>query len=91
MEKSKILKTVTVAAVIFIVLLAIALVTNLVKLNRLNARKTELNARIAEVERQIERNDAELERVQSDSYIDRYARELLNMQGKDDEAFTGKA
>ena len=90
MEKNKIVRIITVSAVIFIVLLFIALVMNLVTLTRLNNRKAELESKLTEIREQIEANNAEIDYISSDEYIDAYAREYLNMKGKDEEAFTGK-
>ena len=90
MDKNKIVRIITVAAVIFIVLLLIALVMNLVTLTRLNNRKAELESKLTEIREQIEANNAEIDYISSDEYIDAYAREYLNMKGKDEEAFTGK-
>lgn len=90
MEKNKIVRIITVSAVIFIVLLLIALVMNLVTLTRLNNRKAELENKLTEIREQIEANNAEIDYISSDEYIDAYAREYLNMKGKDEEAFTGK-
>ena len=90
MEKNKIVRIITVSAVIFIVLLLIALVMNLVTLTRLNNRKAELESKLTEIREQIEANNAEIDYISSDAYIDAYAREYLNMKGKDEEAFTGK-
>ena len=90
MEKNKIVRIITVSAVIFIVLLLIALVMNLVTLTRLNTRKAELESKLTEIREQIEANNAEIDYISSDEYIDAYAREYLNMKGKDEEAFTGK-
>ena len=90
MEKNKIVRIITVSAVIFIVLLLIALVMNLVTLTRLNNRKAELESKLTDIREQIEANNAEIDYISSDEYIDAYAREYLNMKGKDEEAFTGK-
>ncbi len=90
MEKNKIVRIITVSAVIFIVLLLVALVMNLVTLTRLNNRKAELESKLTEIREQIEANNAEIDYISSDEYIDAYAREYLNMKGKDEEAFTGK-
>lgn len=90
MEKNKIIRIITVSAVIFIVLLLIALIMNLVTLTRLNNRKAELESKLEEIRGQIEANNAEIDYISSDEYIDAYAREYLNMKGKDEKAFTGK-
>ena len=90
MEKNRIIRIITVSAVIFIALLLIALIMNLVTLTRLNNRKAELENKLTEIREQIEANNAEIDYISSDEYIDAYAREYLNMKGKDEEAFTGK-
>lgn len=90
MEKNKILRIITVSAIIIISLLVIALIINIVKLSKVNAKKAKLEQELAQIERQIERNNDEIDCISSDAYIDRYAREYLNMQGKDEQAFTGK-
>ena len=74
MEKNKIVRIITVSAVIFIVLLLIALVMNLVTLTRLNNRKAELESKLTEIREQIEANNAEIDYISSDEYIDAYAR-----------------
>ncbi len=87
MEKEKLLKIITVSVTVFIALLVISLVINLVKLSSINSRKAELEAELIALDNQIQRNDATIDYVRSDEYIDRYAREYLDMIGKDEEAF----
>ena len=77
-KRIRILQLITVAAVVLFVLLLVALITNLVRLAGSNSRKAELEAQLAALDRQIE------------EYVDAYAREYLNMIGRDEEAFTGK-
>ena len=74
----------------FIVLLLVALITNLVRLAGSNSRKAELEAQLAALDRQIEENNSIIDYRQSEEYVDAYAREYLNMIGRDEEAFTGK-
>ena len=90
MEKDRFLRLITIFAVVFIALLAAALVINMVRLTGLNAKKRELAARLDEINEQIERNNSEIDYISTDDYIDQYAREYLNMQGKDEQAFTGR-
>lgn len=87
MEKEKLLKIITVSVTVFIALLVISLIINLVKLSSMNSRKAELEAELIALDNQIQRNDATIDYVRSDEYIDRYAREYLDMIGKDEEAF----
>lgn len=89
-QKTSVIKIITAAAVTFIVLLAAALILNVVKLSALHKRERELKARMAELDRQIAESREMSDFVSTDEYIDRYAREYLNMQGKDEEAFTGR-
>lgn len=90
MERESLIKTLTVSAIVFICVLLVALIINVVKLTCLNDRKAELAASIADVERQITENDDYIDYISTDDYIDQYAREYLNMTGKDEEAFTGR-
>ena len=89
-KRIRILQLITVAAVVLFVLLLVALITNLVRLAGSNSRKAELEAQLAALDRQIEENNSIIDYRQSEEYVDAYAREYLNMIGRDDEAFTGK-
>lgn len=89
-KRIRILQLVTVAAVVLFVLLLVALITNLVRLAGSNSRKAELEAQLAALDRQIEENNSIINYRQSEEYVDAYAREYLNMIGRDEEAFTGK-
>ena len=90
MDSKKLMRILTVSAIVFIALLAIALIINIVKLSNVNRKKAELSEQLAQIERQISEVQSESDRISSDAYIDQYAREYLNMQGKDEQAFTGK-
>lgn len=89
-KRIRILQLITVAAVVLFVLLLVALITNLVRLAGSNSRKAELEAQLAALDRQIEENNSIIDYRQSEEYVDAYAREYLNMIGRDEEAFTGK-
>ncbi len=90
MQKSSTIKIITIASIVLLVLLFIALVINIIKLSSLNNRKAELQLKLDQIERQIEENSDTIDYLGTDDYIDRYAREYLNMQGEGEEAFTGK-
>ncbi len=90
MDGKKLMRILTASAIVFITLLAIALIINIVKLSNVNRRKAELQEQLSEIERRISETNSESDRISSDAYIDQYAREYLNMQGKDEQAFTGK-
>ena len=90
MQRTNLIKIITASAIIFICLLFVALIINIVKLSSINAKKAELIAKIEQTETLIEENQSTLNYLTSQEYIDQYAREYLNMVGKDEEAFTGK-
>lgn len=90
MDGKKLMRILTASAIVFITLLAIALIINIVKLSNVNRKKAELQEQLSEIERRISETNSESDRISSDAYIDQYAREYLNMQGKDEQAFTGK-
>ncbi len=81
---------ITVSLVIFICLLLLTLITNLVKLGNLKTKEADLNVRKAELERQIDENTNSIKYLESDDYVERYAREYLDMAGSDEEIFVGK-
>ena len=88
MQKSSTIKIITIASIVLLAILVIALVINVIKLSSLNNRKAELQTKLAEIERQIEENNDTIDYLGTDDYIDRYAREYLNMNGAGEEAFT---
>lgn len=88
--KQSTLKAITVSAVIFLVLLTVALVINVVKLTTANRKKAQLAETKAEIERKITNADGQIDYFGSDEYVSRYAREYLNMKDKDEEVITGK-
>lgn len=90
MSASKKMRIITIASIIFIFILLVALVINIVRLSSINNRRDMLEAKLASIEAQINDTQDKINYVTTDEYIDQYAREYLNMQGKDDEAFTGK-
>lgn len=90
MQKTNLIKIITASAIVFMALLLVALIINIVKLSNVNAKKAELLAKIEQTQTMIEDNQSTLNYITSQEYIDQYAREYLNMIGKDEEAFTGK-
>lgn len=89
-KRIKIMQLITVAAVILFILLAVALVTNLVRLAGSNSRRRSLEAELAALDSRIEQNSELIDYRKTEEYVDAYAREYLNMIGSDEEAFTGK-
>ncbi len=89
-SKAKVIKIITVSAVILIFLLAISLTMNLVKLANANSAKNKLEQQIAKVDAQIEQNSKDIAELESSEYLDWFAREYLNMKGRDEKAFDVK-
>ncbi|MBO5214576.1 MAG: septum formation initiator family protein [Clostridia bacterium] len=84
------LRVITVSMVLFLLILIAALVINVVKLSSVNAKKEQLIDNLARIEQEIKQNQDTIDYLSTDEYVDQYAREYLNMQGKNEEAFTGK-
>jgi cell division protein FtsB len=84
------LRVITVSMVLFLLILIAALVINVVKLSTINNKKTQLLDNLARIEQEIKQNQDTIDYLSTDEYVDQYAREYLNMQGKNEEAFTGK-
>ena len=89
-SKVKVIKIITVSAVVLIFLLAISLIINLVKLANASNKEAKLQAEVAALDKIIEANDENISILESDEYLDWYAREYLNMKGRNEEAFTTK-
>ena len=89
-SKVKVIKILTVSAVILIFLLAISLVINLIKLANASTTEARLKAQLDELDKRIEQNDATIAELESTEWLDRYAREHLNMKGRNEEAFAAK-
>lgn len=89
-KKTRINTVIVVSCVIFAVLMITALIINLVRLGSLRARERELAELIAQADAAITNNEAELSYRESQEYIDRYAREYLNMRGEDEITFIAK-
>lgn len=86
-SKTKVLKIITVSAVILIFLLVVSLIMNIVKLVNANATKRKLEQACAELNERIAENDETISELSSDEYVEWYAREFLNMKGRDEDAF----
>lgn len=86
-NKERFVKIITVALSAFICLLLISLLINLAKLSSLN-KESEKQAQMLEQLLTIERENGDtLKYIQSDEYVERYAREYLNMVNSNDEIF----
>ena len=90
MDKTRLVKIIAVAAVIFLSLIVASLVLNVIKLAGLNRREAELKNELYRLEQAMAENSETLEFMQTDDYVDQYAREYLNLIGKDELPFTAK-
>ncbi len=89
-SKAKVIKIITVSAVILIFLLVISFFMNLVKLINASSTESKLKEQLTLLDAQIAENSDNIAELESNEYLDWYAREYLNMKGRDDEAFTVK-
>ena len=89
-SKATVIKIITVSAIILIALLLISLIMNIVKLSNAKSTAAKLSAEITAMDQRIEQNDSTIAELSSSEYLDWYAREYLNMKGRDEEAFEVK-
>ena len=89
-EKQKnIARLLTVSGIILAIIVIISLVYNVVTLVNLGDRKANLETEISRLGTVVENNDETIEYRSSDDYVERYAREYLNMIGENDVAYKG--
>lgn len=86
-KQRKIAVICTVTGVILLLFALIALVYNLVSIGTLSSRRSELEAQSEQLSAAIEENENEFEYMQSSEYIEKYAREHLNMKYEDEEVY----
>lgn len=89
-RKVKVQTVIVVSCVIFAVLMAVALVMSLISLASASSRKAKLESELVLLNQQIANNQTDIDYYKTDDYIDRIAREYLNMQGQDEITFIGK-
>ncbi|MBE5730708.1 MAG: hypothetical protein E7350_01995 [Clostridiales bacterium] len=87
-SKLRVIKIVTAAAIVFMFLLVVSLIINIVKISNVTSTENKLREQIAEIDLKIEQNDGSIAQLSSNEYLDWYAREYLNMKGRDEDAFT---
>lgn len=87
-EKVKVI--VVSACVAFAVLLVISLIVSLISLASASSRRTRLEQQLSELNIRLELGASDLEYYKSDEYIEKIAREYLDMKGKDEITFVGK-
>lgn len=86
-KQRKITVICTVTGVIVLLIALIALIYNLVSIGTLSSRRGELEARSEQLAAAIANNEEEFEYMQSNEYIEKYAREHLNMKYEDEEVY----
>lgn len=89
-QNSAVKKAIVIACSVFAVLMIIALVINLISLSVAKARKNKLVAELNRLDRQIAANEQSIDYFGSDQFINDFAREYLDMQGKGEISFTGR-
>lgn len=89
-DQTKVIKIVTISAVIFIFLLVVSLIINIIKISGLNSQKVQLTDKLSALERQIEDNEGTIAYMSSNTYVDQYAREYLGLIGSGETPFTAK-
>ena len=86
-KQRKIAVICTVTGVVVLLVALIALIHNLVSIGTLSSRRSELEAQSEQLAAAIEANENEFEYMQSSEYIEKYAREHLNMKYEDEEVY----
>lgn len=89
-KKEQIQTIIVISCVIFAVLMLVAMIMNLVKLAGASSRKAALEQEIAYLNELIDSNGSEIDYRKTKEYIDKYARDYLDMVGKDEIVFVGK-
>ncbi len=87
---SKKMTVVTVAGVIFALLLIIALIANAVRLGIENKKIKTLESDILKLEQLLQDNEEELLNRKNHEYIERYAREYLDMIKRGEIVYIGR-
>ncbi len=86
-KQKKITAICTIAGILLLLVSVVALIYNLVSLGMVNARRAELEQRSAELQALIESNDDEIAYRSTAEFIEKYAREYLNMKYEDEEVY----
>lgn len=86
-KQKKITAIITVTGVCLLLICAIALIYNIVSLATLSAKKAELEERSAQLQAVIDGNADEIEYRGTREYIEKYARDYLNMKYEDEEVY----
>ena len=77
----------TIAAFSLLCVMLIALIITLISIASLKSRRQELLQKLLEIEQAQEQAEAELEFRKSPDYIEKYAREKLNMIEKNEKVY----
>lgn len=83
-KQQKIAKLFTVVGVVLMLIAVIALIYNIVTLAVLNGRKSSMEKYSQELQTQIENSGEEINYKSSKDFVEKYARDYLNMKYKDE-------
>jgi len=87
LEKKKII---AIAATILIGVLFVVLIYNFIMLGQLSSRRRALEQQLYQLEQILEGNRSEIDRRQTSEYIERFARQYLDMIRDGDSVFVGR-
>ena len=83
-DKKQTIKIITVLLSAFICVMLCVLAGNIVKIINLNRKQSRLNDTLAKLETSYEINEGKIRFLESDEFVEKYAREYLNLSGEND-------
>ncbi len=86
-KQKRIAKLTTIVSVILIFIALVALIYNIIALTVDNGRKADLERQSAALQEQIDNLDDEIEYRNTKDFVERYARDRLNMKYPDEEIY----
>lgn len=86
-KQKKITTIITVSGVLVLLIAVISLIINIAMLVGLSTKQAELEKKSVELAEVIENNDEEINYRASADYIEKYARDYLNMKYADEEVY----
>lgn len=88
-KQQKIAKLFTVMGIILMFIAVVALIYNIISLAVLNGRKASMERYSQELQAQIDDKSEEIDYKSSKDYVERFARDYLNMKYKDEGVYEG--
>lgn len=88
-NKQQFVKILSVSLVLLNVLLVVSLSVNIIKGITLSSKKQRLENDLALLEQATQKNEQEIQFKQSQDYIDRFSREHLGLNNKNEEIYKG--